>query len=77
MGEIPIINIDPKRNLTSLLAHINIPTALAGIETDGAVARMDDLPLYVRRLVSPPAGVLPDREVLRMIVECIERRRAS
>ncbi|MFX1603647.1 MAG: formylmethanofuran dehydrogenase subunit B [Promethearchaeota archaeon] len=67
MATIPVINIDPKRNMTSLVAEVNIPVALAGIECDGAAVRMDGLPLYLKKVVDPPDGVLPDRDVLRMI----------
>lgn len=72
LKSIPIINLDPKRNLTSLIATVNIPTAIAGIECDGAVARMDGLPLYVKKIVDPPESVLPDREVLRMIFDRVQ-----
>lgn len=71
LGRIPIINIDPKRSMTSLLAEVNIPTAIAGIECDGAAVRMDGLPLYLQKIVEPPEGLLPDREVLRMIHESL------
>lgn len=73
MSTIPVINIDPKRNMTSLMAEVNIPVALSGIECDGAVVRMDGLPLYLRKLVDPPEGVLPDRDVLRMIHGKLEK----
>ncbi|RLI58379.1 MAG: formylmethanofuran dehydrogenase subunit B, partial [Candidatus Thorarchaeota archaeon] len=69
---IPVVNLDPRQNMTSLIASANIPTAMAGIECDGAVARMDGLPLYLRQIVPPPPGILPDREVLRMICERVE-----
>ena len=72
LRSIPVINLDPKQNMTSLIASVNIPTAMAGIECDGAVARMDGLPLYLRQIVPPPPGILPDREVLRMICERVE-----
>jgi formylmethanofuran dehydrogenase subunit B len=58
--------------MTSLLAEVNIPTAIAGIECDGAAVRMDGLPLYLQKVVEPPEGLLPDREVLRMIHESLE-----
>jgi formylmethanofuran dehydrogenase subunit B len=73
LSKIPVINIDPKRNMTSLLATVNIPTAIAGIECDGAATRMDGLPLYLKKVVDPPAGMLPDRDVLRMIYEEVRR----
>lgn len=68
LSKIPIINLDPKKNMTSLIASVNIPTALSGIEADGAAARMDGLPLYLKKCVEPPVGVLPDRDILKMIL---------
>jgi len=73
LSKIPVINLDPKRNMTSLLATVNIPTAIAGIECDGAATRMDGLPLYLKKVVDPPEGILPDRDVLRMIYEKVRR----
>jgi len=73
LKRIPIINLDPKKNLTSLIATINIPTALTGIECDGAVARMDGLPLYLKKILDPAEGILPDRDVLRMLYETVKR----
>ena len=67
MAKIPIINIDPKKSMTSLLAHVNIPTAIAGIECDGAATRMDGLPLYLKKVTDPPEGQLPDRDVLKFL----------
>jgi formylmethanofuran dehydrogenase subunit B len=68
LSKIPVINLDPKKNITSLIAAVNIPTAISGIECDGAAVRMDGLPLYLRKAIDPPVGILPDREVLRMIL---------
>ncbi|MGY5853466.1 MAG: formylmethanofuran dehydrogenase subunit B [Candidatus Thorarchaeota archaeon] len=73
MSKIPVINIDPKRNMTSLLAEVNIPAAIAGIECDGAAQRMDGLPLYLRKVVDPPEGHLPDRDVLRMLYDALKK----
>ena len=73
MSAIPVINIDPKRNMTSLMAEVNIPVALSGIECDGAAVRMDGLPLYLKKVVEPPPGVLPDRDVLRMIHDKLKK----
>ena len=73
LSTIPVINIDPKRNMTSLMAEVNIPVALSGIECDGAAVRMDGLPLYLKKVVEPPEGVLPDRDVLKMIHDKLKR----
>ncbi len=71
MGKIPVINIDPKQNMTSLIAEVNIPSALSGIECDGAAQRMDGLPMYLRKVVEPPEGTLPDRDILKMLYESL------
>ena len=71
MATIPIINIDPKKSMTSLMATVNIPTAIAGIECDGAATRMDGLPIYLRQIVDPPEGQLPDRDVLKMLHDAL------
>ncbi len=74
LSTIPVINLDPKQNLTSTVAKVNIPTTQSGIESDGVAVRMDGLPLYLKKVVDPPDGVLPDREVLRMLREGLEAR---
>jgi formylmethanofuran dehydrogenase subunit B len=73
ISKIPVINIDPKINMTSQVAEVNIPAAIAGIECDGAATRMDGLPLYLRKVVEPPAGVIPDRDILRMMIKSLEK----
>jgi len=73
LSRIPVINLDPKKNMTSEMATVNIPTAVAGIECDGAAVRMDGLPLYLHKVLDPPEGILPDRDVLRMIYEGVEK----
>lgn len=75
LSQIPIINLDPKKNMTSLIASVNIPTAMSGIEADGAAARMDGLPLYLKKCLEPPDGVLPDRDILKMILNELRRSR--
>jgi len=73
LAKIPVINIDPKFNMTSKLAEVNIPAAIAGIECDGAATRMDGLPLYLKKVIEPPEGVIPDRDILRMIIKSLEK----
>ena len=70
---IPVINIDPKFNMTSQVADVNIPAAIAGIECDGAATRMDGLPLYLRKVIEPPPGVIPDRDILKMIIDAVAK----
>jgi formylmethanofuran dehydrogenase subunit B len=73
LAKIPVINIDPKINMTSKIAEVNIPAAIAGIECDGAATRMDGLPLYLRKVIDPPEGVIPDRDILRMMIKSLEK----
>ncbi|TFG14330.1 formylmethanofuran dehydrogenase subunit B [Candidatus Thorarchaeota archaeon] len=73
LQKIPVINIDPKVNMTSYVAEVNIPAAIAGIECDGAATRMDGLPLYLRKVIDPPDGILPDRDILRMIYDLLKK----
>ncbi|MGY5859459.1 MAG: formylmethanofuran dehydrogenase subunit B [Candidatus Thorarchaeota archaeon] len=73
LSKIPVINIDPKVNMTSQVAEVNIPAAIAGIECDGAATRMDGLPLYLRKVIEPPQGVIPDRDILRMMIKSLEK----
>jgi formylmethanofuran dehydrogenase subunit B len=73
LARIPVINIDPKFNMTSRLAEVNIPAAIAGIECDGAATRMDGLPLYLKKVIDPPEGVIPDRDILRMVIKSLEK----
>ncbi|GAG83636.1 unnamed protein product [marine sediment metagenome] len=59
--------------MTSQVAEVNIPAAIAGIECDGAATRMDGLPLYLRKVIEPPDGVIPDRDILRMMIKSLEK----
>ncbi len=72
LAEIPTIVIDPKRNMTSMISRVVIPTAAAGIEAEGTAYRMDGIPIRLKKLIEPPEGVLPDAEVLRLMIEEVE-----
>ena len=69
LAEIPTITLDPKRSMTSMLSRVVIPTAAAGIEAEGTAYRMDGIPIRLKRVLEPPEGLLPDAEVLEMILE--------
>ncbi len=69
LSNIPVITLDPKLTPTVYLSDIAIPVAYTGIEVDGSVYRMDTVPLRMRKIVDPPPGILPDTEILRMILE--------
>jgi formylmethanofuran dehydrogenase subunit B len=68
LAKIPTIVLDPKRNMTSMVSRVIIPTAAAGIEAEGTAYRMDGIPIRLRKILEPREGVLPDAEVLEMII---------
>ncbi|MDP6626522.1 MAG: formylmethanofuran dehydrogenase subunit B, partial [Methanopyri archaeon] len=67
LAKIPTIVIDPKHNLTSPIADVLIPSAIAGIECEGTAYRMDDIPIRLRKVVE--SDQLPDKVVLEKIIE--------
>jgi len=69
LAKIPVITIEPFRSLTTQYATVAIPSAISGIEVEGTAYRMDHVPLRLRKVVEPPEGRLPDREILKMILE--------
>ena len=70
LARVPTIVIDPKVSLTSLIAKVVIPSAIAGIECDGTAYRMDGIPIRLRKVVD--SGFLPDREILENIIQRVK-----
>ncbi|MEM4788322.1 MAG: formylmethanofuran dehydrogenase subunit B [Ignisphaera sp.] len=68
LAKIPVIVIDSKWSLTTAFADIVIPAGLVGIECEGTAYRMDGVPIYMKKVVEPPPGVLCDKEVLEMLL---------
>lgn len=73
----PIVAIDAYESLTTEIASVVIPAAIAGIEAEGTAYRMDHVPIRLRKILEPPEGVLSDREILRKILENVRRLRGS
>ncbi len=67
LSKIPTIVIDPKLNLTSPIADVLIPSAIAGIECEGTAYRMDGIPIRLRKVVE--SDQLPDKVVLEKLIE--------
>ena len=65
MGKIPIISLDTKLTLTAQLAHVSFATATYGINTEGTVYRMDDVPISLRKAFDSPFP--SDLEILTAI----------
>jgi formylmethanofuran dehydrogenase subunit B len=71
----PLIVIDPHFNATSQMADIVFPSAFVGIETPGTAYRMDHVPLPLKKVVSPPKGILPDAQILKRILAEVRKLR--
>ena len=75
LAEIPVIQIDPYENPTTLLSDVVIPCAIAGVEVEGTAYRMDGLALRLRKMVD--CDLPSDEEILTHILESVHRQRAS
>jgi formylmethanofuran dehydrogenase subunit B len=69
LAKIPVVQIDPYENPTTLLADVVIPSAIAGIEAEGTAYRMDGLALRMKKLVS--STYPSDEEILKGILESV------
>jgi formylmethanofuran dehydrogenase subunit B len=69
LARIPTAVIEPHETPTTYLCDLVIPSAIAGIEVSGTAYRMDNVPLMVRKVMEPPDGLKPDREIAEMILE--------
>ncbi|RLI08663.1 formylmethanofuran dehydrogenase subunit B [Candidatus Bathyarchaeota archaeon] len=69
LARIPVVTLDQKVNMTTMLSKVVIPVATAGVEAEGTAYRMDGVPIRLRKVVEPSDGVLPDAEVLQMIID--------
>jgi formylmethanofuran dehydrogenase subunit B len=65
----PLAVIDPHMSLTAYMADVVIPSAFVGIEAEGTAYRMDGVPLILKKVVEPPEGVLPDVQILDLLLK--------
>lgn len=75
LASIPTIVVDPHLTPTALGAEVAIPSAIVGVEAAGTVYRMDRVPILAKKVLEPPPGVLPDVELLKMMLERVRARR--
>lgn len=66
---IPVIHLDPHRNMTTPWASVVIPVAPVGVAATGTFYRMDNVPLRLKKLVDSPFP--SDEEVLKTMKEKI------
>ena len=64
----PLAVIDPHISLTAYMADVVIPSAFIGIEEGGTAYRMDGVGLIMKKIVEPPEGILPDVQILDLIL---------
>lgn len=65
----PLILIDNKKSATFQVANIILPTTITGIESEGLVYRLDNVPLELQKIVNPPSNIPSDEELLGMLIE--------
>ena len=70
----PLISIEPHKTPTSMFADVNLPPAIAGIETEGTAYRMDSVPLRLRKVKDAPGECLSDREILEKLIEKVKEK---
>jgi formylmethanofuran dehydrogenase subunit B len=75
LAKIPVIQIDPYENPTTLLSEVVIPSAISGVEAEGTAYRMDGMALRMRKLVDTTYP--SDEEILTNIIESVKRQRGS
>ncbi|MEA2075758.1 MAG: formylmethanofuran dehydrogenase subunit B [Euryarchaeota archaeon] len=73
LAKIPVIQIDPYANPTTEFADVVIPAAVSGIEAEGNVYRMDNIPIRLRKILD--TDYLPDEEILERILTEIRAMR--
>jgi formylmethanofuran dehydrogenase subunit B len=73
LANIPVIQIDPYENPTTLLSEVVIPCAIAGVEVEGTAYRMDGLALRLRKMVD--SSFPSDEEILMGILESVHKLR--
>jgi formylmethanofuran dehydrogenase subunit B len=73
LANIPVIQIDPYENPTTLLSDVVIPCAIAGVEVEGTAYRMDGLALRLRKMVD--SSFPSDEEILMGILESVHKQR--
>jgi formylmethanofuran dehydrogenase subunit B len=73
LADIPVIQIDPYENPTTLLSDVVIPCAVVGVEVEGTAYRMDGLALRLRKLAY--SSLPSDEEILMGILESVHKQR--
>lgn len=70
LKSIPVIQIDPFPNMTTLVSKVVIPSAVAGIEAEGSAYRMDGVVLRVKKVLE--SNYWSDVQILEKLLEKVE-----
>uniref|UniRef100_A0A7J2TIV1 Formylmethanofuran dehydrogenase subunit B n=1 Tax=Archaeoglobus fulgidus TaxID=2234 RepID=A0A7J2TIV1_ARCFL len=71
LKRIPVIQIDPYPNMTTLISKVVIPSAVYGIEAEGTVYRMDCIPLRVKKILE--TNYWTDEKILEEMLKRVEK----
>jgi formylmethanofuran dehydrogenase subunit B len=71
LKRIPVIQIDPYPNMTTLVAKIVIPSAVYGIEAEGTAYRMDCIPLRLKKIIE--TNYWTDEKILEEMLRRVEK----
>ena len=69
LARLPIVAVNSSRNLTTDLAEVTVPVAVAGIEAGGSALRTDGVKVEYDAFAE--SGYVSDAEVVRMIMEAV------
>ncbi|MFX1252012.1 MAG: formylmethanofuran dehydrogenase subunit B [Promethearchaeota archaeon] len=72
LKRIPLIALAPHWSPTVEIADVVIPTTITGVDQSGTAYRMDGVPLFLKKIVDPPEGVLSDHEILTRLLSRIK-----
>ncbi|MCS7118996.1 MAG: formylmethanofuran dehydrogenase subunit B [Archaeoglobaceae archaeon] len=71
LKEIPVIQIDPYPNMTTLVSKVVIPSAVYGIEAEGSTYRMDGIVLRVKKILE--TNYWTDEKILEEMLKRVEK----
>jgi len=72
LKSIPVIQIDPFPNMTTLISKVVIPSAMAGLEAEGTAYRMDGIPFRVKKLID--TDYWSDEQILELMLERVNEK---
>lgn len=72
LKKIPVIQIDPFPNMTTLISKVVIPSAMAGLEAEGTAYRMDGIPFRVKKIID--TEYWSDEKILEMMLEKVNEK---